>query len=481
MKKFFNLFLSLILFACVLQAAPGLSPTLAEIRSSDNDCAAFTWHQPEINADQEITGYYVYWGADEAGVSDFFQNNNFQDDAAQSFDPPPVQDFGEYYLRVRAMDRAGHSGGWATVLTYIYEDEAEILAELAEEEYEEGYEYGEEYEEEYYADEDVEPVEEEEFYFAEAADIDEAAEIETEDAEFFDDVEGDLLAVAPQMSGGDFAISNASFVLEGGGDNPFVRPIQLPAIVLDDAGVRYQDEETGEAPQIAMRPIQLPTAVIADIEYAGEYEKKTEAEILEKIIAAVETEQTNSTVFNPELPLTRKEMFKMVVRMLEEQGLSLPEKSIPQFSDLSAEQLTLAEKAARYGLLLGFPDGTARLNQPVRKAEAACIFARYNAAVGENLGGALLSAQAFVDVPRTHWAYQEVAQTREFFTAAAENYFQPQAELSRLDTAKMLAKFKYVQDQRENLPPLSDNQLAPAVNAAENAQISHLPELEKEQ
>ncbi|MDR1113929.1 MAG: hypothetical protein LBL50_02440, partial [Candidatus Margulisbacteria bacterium] len=465
-----------------------LSPTLAEIRSRDNDCAAFTWHQPEVNAGQEITGYYVYWGADEAGVSDFFQNNNFQDDAAQSFDPPPVQDFGEYYLRVRAVDKAGHSGGWATVLTYIYEDEAEMLAELGEEEYEEGYEYGEEYEEEYYVDEEAEPVEEEEFYFAEAADIDEAEEIE--DAEFFDDdvVEGDLLAIAPQMSGGDFAISNASFVLEGGGDNPFVRPIQLPVVVLDEAGGHYLDEETGEAPQIAMRPIQLPTAVIADaadmekeIEYAGDYEEKTEAEILERIIAATETEQTNGTVFNPELPLTRKEMFKMVVRMLEEQGLSLPEKSIPQFSDLSAEQLTLVDKAARYGLLRGFPDGTARLDQPVRKAEAACIFARYNAAVGENLGGVLLSAQAFVDVPRTHWAYQEIAQTREFFTAAAENYFQPQAELSRLDTAKMLAKFKYVQDQRENLPPLSDNQLAPAAGAAENAQISHLPEPEKEQ
>jgi hypothetical protein len=437
-KKYFRLFLALILFACVLQAAPGLSPTLAEIHSRDNDCAAFTWHQPEINAGQEIMGYYVYWGTDEAGVSDFFQNNNFQDDAAQSFDPPPVQDFGEYYLRVRAVDKAGHSEGWATVLTYIYEDEAE--------------------------------------------------EIETGDAEFFDNVEGDLLAVAPQMSGGDFAISNASFVLEGAGGNPFMRPIQLPVVVLDDAGVHYLDEETDEAPQIAMRPVQLPTAVIADaadeeteIEYAKAYEKNTEVEILERIIAATETEQTNSVVFNPELPLTRKEMFKMVVRMLEEQGLSLPEISIPHFSDLSAEQLTLADKAASYGLLRGFPDGTARLDQPVRKAEAACIFARYNAAVGDNLSSALLSTQAFVDVPRAHWAYQEIAQTREFFTAAAENYFQPQAALSRLDTAKMLAKFKYVQDQRENLPPLSDNQLTPALIAAENAQISHLPELEKEQ
>jgi hypothetical protein len=275
------------------------------------------------------------------------------------------------------------------------------------------------------------------------------AAAETEDAEFFDNVEGELLADAPQMSGGDFAISNASFVLEGEGDNPFVRPIQLPAVVLDEAGARYQDEETEEL-EVALRPIQLPPAVIAD---------------------------TAETTFNPELPLTRKELFKMIVLLLEEQGLPLPNKSVPQFSDVSAEQLADAEKAARYGLLLGFPDGTARLNQPVRKAEAACIFARYNAVVGERLGG-LLSAQAFVDVPRTHWAYQEIAQTREFFTAAAENYFQPQAELSRLDTAKMLAKFKYVQDRRENLPPLTGRP-ASSANAAENAQVSYLPEKEQ--
>ncbi|GBR73101.1 hypothetical protein NO1_0542 [Candidatus Termititenax aidoneus] len=460
-----------------MQAAPGLSPTLAEIRSSDNDCAAFTWHQPEINAGQEITGYYVYWGADEAGVSDFFQNNNFQDNAARSFDPPPVQDFGEYYLRVRAVDEAGHSGGWATVLTYIYEDETETLAELEEEEYTE-----EEYAEEYSADEETESAEEEEIYFAETAGLEEAAEVNT--------VEGDLLAVATQMSGGDFVISNASFVFEGGGDNPFVRPIQLPPIIFSEDGVRYQDEEIGESPQVAMRPIQLPSAVIADaadagtekeIEYTEEYEKKTEEEILEEIIAAAETERANGAVFNPELPLTRKEMFKMVVYMLEEQGLPLPEKTVPQFSDLSAEHLTLAEKAARYGLLRGFPDGTARLDQPLRKAEAACIFARYNTAVGENLAGVFLSAQVFIDVPSAHWAYQEIAQTREFFTSSAENYFQPQAEISRLDTAKMLAKFKYVQDRREDLPPLSIGQPAPAAGAAENAQVSHLPEPGKEQ
>jgi hypothetical protein len=309
----------------------------------------------------------------------------------------------------------------------------------------------------------------------------------TEDAESFAAVDGEILADAPQISGGDFAISNASFVLEGDGDNPFVRPIQLPAVVLDEAGAHYQEAEAeAEELQVVLRPIQLPPAVIADavgMETTAEveaYEEKTAEDILETEVAIVKTEQTAGTIFNPELPLTRKEMFRMVVHMLEEQRLPLPERSVPRFSDVNAEQLADAEKAARYGLLLGFPDGTARLDQPVRKAEAACIFARYNAAVGENLGGAFLSAQIFVDVPPTHWAYQEIAQMKEFFTNSAENYFRPQAELSRLDTAKVLAKFKYVQTQREDLPPLTELPM-PSVNTAENAQISHLPKPGKEQ
>jgi hypothetical protein len=197
-------------------------------------------------------------------------------------------------------------------------------------------------------------------------------------------------------------------------------------------------------------------------------------------IAAVATnrEQTNAAIFDPELPLTRKEMFRMIVHLLEEQGLPLPEKSVPRFSDVSAEQLAEADKAVRYGLLRGFPDGTARLDQPVRKAEAACIFARYNTALGESLGNAFLNIPTFVDVPRTHWAYQEITQTIAFFPPAAENYFQPQATLSRLDTARMLARFKYVQEQRDNLPPLTERP-APSANSAENAQISRLPEKEQ--
>jgi hypothetical protein len=180
------------------------------------------------------------------------------------------------------------------------------------------------------------------------------------------------------------------------------------------------------------------------------------------------------------LPLSRKEMFKMIVRLLEEQGAPLPEKTIPQFSDLDAEQAAEVEKAARYGLLLGYPDGTARLDQPIRKAEAACVFARYSAALGENGGGAFLSAPVFADVPSTHWAYQEIARAQAFFAPSAENYFQPQTAFSRLDAAKALTKFKYVQDRRETLPPLTELP-APSANAVENAQISCLPALEKEQ
>ncbi|MDR1453593.1 MAG: S-layer homology domain-containing protein [Candidatus Margulisbacteria bacterium] len=491
MKRFFCLLLTLLFSVCVLQAAPGSSPTVAEIRSRDNDCAAFTWNQPDSS--EEIKGYYVYWGADEAGASDFFQDNNFSAEFnAPFFDPPPVDDFGEYYLRVRAVDKAGHGGGWATVLTYIYEDAyedaEEALAGLTEDDYEADEEFfadAADEDEEYFAEtapEDELTAEEEAEYFADATDAEEYAEEEVEVAAVETAAEETFLAGAAQISGGDFVISNASFTFDGE-DNPLARPIMLPPMVFTGNGVRYQEDETEEYSQVALRPIILPTTVIADADEAAEYpteDTEAEMEILEEMFAAAATEQNESAVFNPELPLTRKEMFRMLTRLLEEQGLPLPERTIPQFSDVAGEQLAEAEKAARYGLLRGYPDGTARLNQPIRKAEAACVFARYSAALGEDLAGVFLSAPVFADVPDTHWAYQEIAQTRAFFALAAENYFQPQTELSRLDTARVLAKFKYVQGRRESLPPLT-GLLEPSANAAENAQISRLLLPEKEQ
>ncbi|MDR1998225.1 MAG: hypothetical protein LBQ83_07890 [Candidatus Margulisbacteria bacterium] len=180
------------------------------------------------------------------------------------------------------------------------------------------------------------------------------------------------------------------------------------------------------------------------------------------------------TAFNPELPLTRIEMFGIFVSLLERQGVPLPAIDLPQFSDIDLTRAVEMAKATQYGLLRGYPDGSTRLEQPTRKAEVACVFARYITLSGEN--SLLGDTQDFGDVPDTHWAHQAIAQTGMYFaeqTGENAGQFQPQGLLSRRDTARLLAQFRYVQAQRQELPPL-ENPLS-AVSALESSAVASAP------
>jgi len=61
-----------------------------------------------------IAGYYLYWGTDPNGTSDYFQ-------PGETFDPWPVPSPSTYYLRVAARDNAGNPAPWTTLFVFRYD------------------------------------------------------------------------------------------------------------------------------------------------------------------------------------------------------------------------------------------------------------------------------------------------------------------------------------------------------------------------
>jgi hypothetical protein len=88
----------------------------AEIGYTNNtDPAPFVWSE-STDTGSGVKGYYIYWGTSSVGTGTIFQSGN--DAAARTYDPPELSADGIYYLRVQAVDNAGNTSAWATVLTY---------------------------------------------------------------------------------------------------------------------------------------------------------------------------------------------------------------------------------------------------------------------------------------------------------------------------------------------------------------------------
>ncbi|GBR75003.1 protein containing bacterial Ig-like domain, partial [Candidatus Termititenax aidoneus] len=85
----------------------------------------YTWTAATDTGDSGLAGYNVYWGADSGGTSAIFQTGN-------SYDPPALTSSGIYYLRARAVDNAGNTSNWTTVLTYKFDNTAPVLTHTAE-------------------------------------------------------------------------------------------------------------------------------------------------------------------------------------------------------------------------------------------------------------------------------------------------------------------------------------------------------------
>jgi hypothetical protein len=97
---------------------PGISAT-SETTSWTNtaDPPPFEW-QAVTEAPSGVSGYNIYWGDDSDGMATITTCPKND----RTFDPPPVQKPGLYYLRVQAVDGFGAPGDWATVYVYHYEN-----------------------------------------------------------------------------------------------------------------------------------------------------------------------------------------------------------------------------------------------------------------------------------------------------------------------------------------------------------------------
>lgn len=111
--------------------------------------------------------------------------------------------------------------------------------------------------------------------------------------------------------------------------------------------------------------------------------------------------------FKPNQNITRAEFSTVVFKLLEsEKGLKEEELKEFKFDDSKghwAEQFI--EQLSGLGYINGYPDGTFKPNNNIKRSESVALI---NRAMGRGpLNGA---PQKFEDVPKTHWAFKDIAE-----------------------------------------------------------------------
>ncbi|MDO5037493.1 MAG: S-layer homology domain-containing protein [Tissierellia bacterium] len=139
------------------------------------------------------------------------------------------------------------------------------------------------------------------------------------------------------------------------------------------------------------------------------------------------TDQT----FRPKRSMSREEVTVMFARLLEDP--TNQEAPALNFSDVGKNRWSAQaiEKAARCGIIKGYPDGTFKPDRPISRAEFLAMATRF-----QPLDPGIKS---FEDVPPSHWAYDLVK--RGASAGWVEGYpsgdFQPDESISRAEVAKI--------------------------------------------
>lgn len=84
------------------------------------------------------------------------------------------------------------------------------------------------------------------------------------------------------------------------------------------------------------------------------------------------------TSLQPNEPITRKEVARILARVFKQLAVDLPDRSVRAFQDVeqSASFRTDIDEASGLGLLTGYPDGTFRPNGTLTRAEASSVLLR---------------------------------------------------------------------------------------------------------
>ncbi len=141
----------------------------------------------------------------------------------------------------------------------------------------------------------------------------------------------------------------------------------------------------------------------------------------------------SDAVFAPTAPLTRAEAAAIAARLLK-----LPDGK-GTFSDVPTSHwaYTSILKAEKAGLMRGYPDGTFRPDTAVSRAEMTLLLARM-------ITESYMGEAEFPDVPRGHWAEEEIAALANMgiLSGYPDGTFRPENKISRGEAAVILERIQ---------------------------------------
>ena len=148
----------------------------------------------------------------------------------------------------------------------------------------------------------------------------------------------------------------------------------------------------------------------------------------------------------PDQPITRAEVATIFFRLLSDTNKNTPRVSafydVPNGSWFTQAVSYLASRE----VLLGYPDGSFRPNQPITRAEFATVASRF-----DNL--ATTQTNAFPDV-QGHWAMQYInsAYAKGWVSGYPDGTFKPQQNITRAETVTVVNKMLDRRVRVENIP-----------------------------
>jgi V8-like Glu-specific endopeptidase len=113
-------------YKLMIDASPPINPigcdqtngvTESNVWQSEVNDPAFNWTS-FLNSQQDIDGFYYYWGTEPNGKSSFYTK-------VPEYDPPSVNS-GTFYMRVCARDSIGNNASWTTLYVFKYDGIAPI-------------------------------------------------------------------------------------------------------------------------------------------------------------------------------------------------------------------------------------------------------------------------------------------------------------------------------------------------------------------
>lgn len=262
-----------------------------------------------------------------------------------------------------------------------------------------------------------------------------------------------ILATASSGSSGSGGSGPGTPVSGGSSSGGYPDPGVQPAASF------LSNPETSLPPSLSCLQQSQPERDFTDIE--GHYAANA-IKILSRItngnnyVVSGYLNQEGQAVFRPDVSISRAEFLKMalVANCLPVESFDTAGAEVPAliFSDVAANSRLwhrdFVYSAVRLGIVVGYPDGTFRPDQPISRAEATKILVSIQKLIGQDY-----QPQAyFDDVLEADWFFQYVSAAKEnglIFGTNGQNgdsLFRPHDQISRADSALILVRILGLRD-----------------------------------